>query len=43
MYIQNRRDSCKFNDCTPLQNCNDLIGLKPIVAYLAYTRHYGLY
>ena len=28
MYIQNRRDSSKFNGCSPLQNCNGLISLK---------------
>ena len=37
MYIQNRRNSCKFNGCSPLQNRNGLIGLKPAIAYLAYT------
>ncbi len=37
MYIQNRRDSSKFNNCSPLQNCNGMIGLKPEIAYFAYT------
>ncbi len=43
MYIQNRRDSSKFNGCSPLQNCNGLIGLKPAIAYFAYTYRYGQY
>src|SRR5690606_5245037 len=38
MYIQNRRDSSKFNGCSPLQNCNGLISLKPAIAYFAYTK-----
>jgi len=38
MYIQNRRDSSKFNGCSPLQNCNGLIGLKSAIAYFAYTQ-----
>ncbi len=37
MYIQNRRDSCKFKGCSPLQSCNGLISLKPAIAYFAYT------
>ncbi len=37
MYIQNRRDSSNFKGCSPLQNRNDLIGLKPAIAYFAYT------
>ncbi len=37
MHIQNRRDSSKFNGCSPLQNSNGLIGLKPAIAYFAYT------
>lgn len=37
MYIQNRRDSSNFKGCSPLQNCNGLISLKPAVAYFAYT------
>ncbi len=36
MYIQNRRDSSKFNGCSPLQNCFGLISLKPAIAYIAY-------
>ncbi len=38
MYIQNRRDDRKFKGCSPLQNHNDLIGLKPAIAYFAYTQ-----
>ena len=38
MYIQNRRDSNKFKGCSPLQNCNGLISLKPAIAYFAYTK-----
>lgn len=38
MYIQNRRDSSKFNGCSPLQHFNGLIGLKPAIAYFAYTK-----
>jgi len=41
MYIQNRRDSGKFNVCSPLQNCNGLISLKPAIAYFAYTQRCG--
>jgi hypothetical protein len=41
MYIQNRRNSSKFSSCSPLQNCNGLIGLKPAIAYFAYTKRYG--
>ena len=37
MYIQNRRDSSKFKGCSPLKNCNGLKGLKPAIAYFAYT------
>lgn len=37
MYIQNRRDSSKFKGCSPLQLLNGLIGLKPAIAYSAYT------
>lgn len=37
MYIQNRRDSSKFNGCSPLQLFSGLIGLKPAIAYFAYT------
>ena len=40
MYIQNRRDSSKFKGCSPLQNCNGLISLKPAIAYFAYTKRY---
>ena len=38
MYIQNRQNSSKFNGCSPLQNRNGLIGLKPAIAYFAYTK-----
>ena len=41
MYIQNRRNSSKFEGSSPLQNCNGLIGLKPAIAYFAYTYRYG--
>lgn len=37
MYIQNRRDSSKFNGCSPLQHRSGLISLKPAIAYFAYT------
>lgn len=40
MYIQNRRNSSKFKGCSPLQNRNGLIGLKPAIAYFAYTNRY---
>ena len=40
MYIQNRRDSSNSNGCSPLQNCNGLISLKPAIAYFAYTYRY---
>lgn len=40
MYIQNRRNSSKFEVCSPLQNSNGLIGLKPAIAYFAYTKRY---
>lgn len=42
MYIQNRRDSIKFKGCSPLQHPNGLIGLKPAIAYFAYTQRNGL-
>lgn len=38
MYIQNRRNSSKINGCSPLQNSNGLINLKPAIAYFAYTQ-----
>lgn len=41
MYIQNRRDRCKFKGCSPLQNCNDLISLKPAITYFAYSLPLG--
>lgn len=37
MYIANRRDSSKFNGCSPLQIHLGLIGLKSAIAYLPYT------
>ncbi len=46
MYMQNRRDSSKFNGCSPLQLCNGLISLKPAIAYFVYTERYqskGIY
>ncbi|RKD85087.1 hypothetical protein BC643_4606 [Mangrovibacterium diazotrophicum] len=41
MYIQNRRDSSNLKGCSPLQLLNGLIGLKPAIAYFAYTQRYG--
>ena len=38
MYIQNRRNSSKFKGYSPLQLLNGLIGLKPAIAYFAYTQ-----
>ncbi len=38
MYIQNRRNSSKFNGCSPLQFYNGLIDPKPAIAYFAYTK-----
>lgn len=43
MYIQNRRDSSKFKGCSPLQNRNGLISLKPAIAYFAYTQRCAAY
>lgn len=40
MYIANRRDSCKFNGCSPLQLYLGLIDMKPAIAYLPYTYRY---
>lgn len=40
MYIQNRLNSSNFKGCSPLQNCNSLISLKPEIAYFAYTNRY---
>ena len=40
MYIANRRDSSKLNGCSPLQLHLGLIGLKPAIAYFAYTQSY---
>ncbi len=41
MYIQNRRGTSKFKGCNPLQNRTGLIGLKPAIAYFAYTHRRG--
>lgn len=41
MYIQNRRVSCKFKGCSPLQLCNGLTHLEPTIAYFAYTKRYA--
>jgi len=41
MYIKNRRDSSKFNGCSPLQLSCNLTGMKPAVGYYSYTNHYG--
>jgi hypothetical protein len=41
MYIQNRRNSSKFKGYSPLQLLNGLIGLKPAIAYFAYTQLVG--
>ena len=38
MYMQNRRNSSKFKGCSPLQNPNGLIGLKPAIPYCRYTK-----
>ncbi len=38
MYIQNGRDISKFNDCSPPQNRNGLIGLKSAISCFAYTQ-----
>ena len=40
MYIQNRRNSSKFNGCSSLQLHLGLISLKPAIAYFAYTNRY---
>ncbi len=40
MYIQNRRNSSKFKGYSPLQLLYSLIGLKPAIAYFAYTQRY---
>lgn len=40
MYIQNRRESSNFKGCSPLQNYLGLIGLKPAIAYFAYTKRW---
>jgi hypothetical protein len=40
MYIANRRDSSKFNGCSPFQLHLGLTGLKPAIAYLPYTEPY---
>ncbi len=43
MCIANRRNSSKFKVCNPLQIYLGLIGLKPAIAYLLYTKRYGVY
>ena len=43
MCIANRRDSSKFNGCSPLQIHLSLIGLKPAIAYLPYTGRWATY
>ncbi len=43
MYIQNRRNSSKFNGCSPLQLLNCLIGLESAIAYFAYTKRWLQY
>ena len=43
MYIQNRRNSSKFNGCSPLQHRNGLTSLKPEIAYFAYTKRWPRY
>jgi len=40
MYRQNRQDSSKLKGCSPLQNCNVLISLKPAIAHFAYTNRW---
>jgi hypothetical protein len=39
--MQNRRDSGKFKDCSPLQYCNGLTADLPAIAYFAYTDRCG--
>jgi len=41
MYIQNRRNSSKFNGCSPHQIHNGLIVLESAIAYFAYTERYA--
>ena len=36
MYIANRCDTSKFKRCSPLQNRNGLISLKPAIGNFAY-------
>jgi hypothetical protein len=43
MYIANRRDSSKFNGCSPLQLHLGLISLKHAIAYLPYTERCAAY
>jgi len=40
MYIQNRRNSSKYSGCSPLKALIGLTGLKPAIAYFAYTHRY---
>ncbi len=41
MYIANRRDRDKFNNCSPLKIHLGLIGSKHAIAYLPYTQRCG--
>jgi hypothetical protein len=43
MYIQNGRNSSNLKGCSPLQVYNVLIGLKPEIAYFAYTKRYAAF
>jgi hypothetical protein len=43
MYIQNRRDSSKFNACSPLQLSCNLTGKCHAIAYFAYTNRWWLF
>lgn len=40
MYIQNRRNSSKFNGCSPLKRLIGLTGLNPAIAYFTYIQRY---
>ncbi len=40
MYMKNRRDSSKFNGCSPLQLLNGLINLNSEIAYFSYTNRW---
>lgn len=43
MYIQNRRDSSKIKDCSPLQYLYNLIVKCHAIAYFAYTHRYSAF